>query len=83
MNDTATWKPGKVFNNGTCQTFSKKISSGPDWHLRVTRHGPEDGNFQEFWNVLGINHSENETKYVKTVHATKLRLVLHFPFPRH
>ncbi|KAG8923318.1 hypothetical protein FRC01_012895 [Tulasnella sp. 417] len=38
----------------------KKIPSGPPWHLRVTRHGPEDGTFSDFWNALGSNHAENE-----------------------
>ncbi|KAG8940779.1 hypothetical protein FRC04_005048 [Tulasnella sp. 424] len=60
MADTANWTEGKTFNDGTCRTYCKKISSGPPWHLRVTRHGPEDGTFTDFWNVLGSNHAENE-----------------------
>lgn len=60
--DSANWTEGKTFNNGTCRTFSKKISSGPNWYMRLSRHGPEDGTFSDFWAVLGSHHSENEAQ---------------------
>ncbi|KAG8977779.1 hypothetical protein FRB90_008685, partial [Tulasnella sp. 427] len=64
MADAANWTEGKTFNDGACRTYSRKIPSGPPWHMRVTRHGPEDGTFTDFWNALGSNHSEHELEYI-------------------
>ncbi|KIO30655.1 hypothetical protein M407DRAFT_149287 [Tulasnella calospora MUT 4182] len=64
MADTANWTEGKTFNDGSCRTYIKKIPSGPPWHMRVTRHGPQDGTFTDFWNALGSNHAENELQYI-------------------
>jgi len=74
--DSATWTPGKTFNDGAVRTYSKKISSGPNWYMRLSRHGPEDGTFSDFWSVLGSHHSENEALYIPEItKATMLQTI--------
>ncbi|KAG8896726.1 ATP-dependent rRNA helicase spb4 [Tulasnella sp. 403] len=74
--DSANWPEGKSFNHGAVRTFSRKIPTGPKWFMRVSRHGPEDGSFMDFWNVLGVNHTENEALYVPEItKATMLMAV--------
>lgn len=65
--DALTWREGKTY--GGVRTFSKKIPSGPPWFMRVSRHGPEDGNWNEFWTTLGNNHAVNEAECVHLFRA--------------
>ncbi|KAG8959202.1 hypothetical protein FRC03_008288 [Tulasnella sp. 419] len=75
--DLSSWIEGKTFHDGKIRTFFKKATSGGHgWHMRVSQHGPDDGTFTEFWNVLGINHAENEQQYMPELNrVTQLKVI--------
>ncbi|KAG8844942.1 hypothetical protein FRB96_002777 [Tulasnella sp. 330] len=45
------------------ETLSRSVSPpDPKWFMRVSRHGPADGLFDEFWDGLGLDHLAKEAK---------------------
>ena len=63
---TNVWKKGKVYQKNTVQTYfrPKGAGDGASWHCRVSEHTPAEVTFDEFWNRIGKDHSENEKEYV-------------------
>ncbi|KAA1471219.1 hypothetical protein DENSPDRAFT_837163 [Dentipellis sp. KUC8613] len=74
MNSSETWKKGKSYHKDLVHTFHrpKGPGDGAAWHCRVSQHTAEDATFDEFWNMLGKNHSDNEIKYIKEVKKATL-----------
>ncbi|TFY71752.1 hypothetical protein EVG20_g1243 [Dentipellis fragilis] len=74
MNSSETWKKGKSYHKDLVHTFHrpKGPEDGAAWHCRVSQHTAKDATFDEFWNMLGKNHSENEIKYIKEVKKATL-----------
>ncbi|KAI0054027.1 hypothetical protein FA95DRAFT_27427 [Auriscalpium vulgare] len=74
LKSTETWKHGKSHQKNKVHTFSrpKGHGDGASWHCRVSEHGPQDATFDEFWTMLGSNHSENEKEYIGDVKKVTL-----------
>src|SRR5579863_6008732 len=64
---TDVWKKGKVYQKNTVQSYfrPKGPGDGASWHCRVSEHTPAEVTFNEFWNKIGKDHSENEKEYVR------------------
>jgi len=70
---TVHWPPGKIYHDGTVQTFSQKTNTGLSWHGRLSYHPIEQGTFHEFWEVIGVRHCAAQEEYVpELVSATHL-----------
>jgi len=68
------WKKGKKYQKNTVQTYSrpKGPGDGAPWYCRVSEHTAAEATFDEFWNKIGINHSENEKEYMDVVKKATL-----------
>jgi len=74
---------GKTFNVIThggrtkeVRTYARK-EGGETWFMRVSEHDTaEDGTFDDFWSRLGVNHAENEARYIpEIVNASLIKMV--------
>jgi len=74
LDSTTSWKPGKTYQKGVVKTCSraKGPQDGAPWHCRVSEHTPQDATFDEFWSKLGVDHAENEMKFVPDIKKVKL-----------
>lgn len=66
LESSLTWKQGKTYEKNTVKTLyrAKGPKDGASWYGRISEHRKEDGTFEEFWNKIGVNKTENEKEYV-------------------
>lgn len=92
LDSTGSWTEGRRYANGKILTLRrpKKRDDPESWYCRVSKHGPDDATFDEFWSKLGENKVENERQYitaikkavlVKQISATQSVWSMHYTYP--
>lgn len=73
IEESESWPQGAKYEEKqwhiTTQTFTRARTAkdGAAWHGRVSEHSKEHGGeFEPFWNGLGVNHSLHEKEYEVT-----------------
>ncbi|KAI0807746.1 hypothetical protein C8Q74DRAFT_86245 [Fomes fomentarius] len=92
LESSLTWKQGKTYEKNTVKTLyrAKGPNDGASWYGRISEHSKEDGTFEEFWNKLGVNKTENEKEFlpdlkevtlIKQISPTQAVWTRYYQFP--
>ncbi|KAJ7484976.1 hypothetical protein B0H11DRAFT_1722616 [Mycena galericulata] len=69
LEDSLSWKLGKVYQQGLVQTAHAVLPDGSSWHSRVSRHALP---FDRFWAVLGHEWMHAKKAYIHEIKKVTL-----------
>ncbi|KAF8202594.1 hypothetical protein K438DRAFT_1581005, partial [Mycena galopus ATCC 62051] len=69
IEDSLSWKLGKVYQNGLVQTAHAVLPDNSSWHSRVSRHTLP---FDQFWAVLGHQWMPTKKAYIHEIKKVTL-----------